>query len=129
MPKGDLIAAQFFRHIVQCTLTHFCAEGAGIFLFSFLKNDLTDICIHNGIVDAQFITKGLNIIIFRAGQAQGNGDGFDLKFLGIEAFQSVECQKQADAVLAAGNTHGDLIAFFYHMIIIYGTTHVAEQFL
>ena len=56
--QGDLVAARGERRGVQRAFAHFGAERTGIFLFSHVEHDFSDICLFQEKGDVQLRTEG-----------------------------------------------------------------------
>ena len=129
MTECNFITAVRFGCAVERAAAHVCAQGARIFLLADVKDHGFDFGLFRDVFHLQFFTQLGNRREVHFFIAHFQGNGFDFKFLGIEAPQSCECGQQGEGILAAGHADSNDVAFFNHMVLIHRTADIREHFL
>lgn len=128
VPQGDGGAAKLLCGGMEGAAAHFCAERAGIFLFSDLEDDLIYFGGDDVVGDVQLgaeLFDGLEV--HAALKAHVDGDGDKLEFFWVETAQICHGAEEGQRILAGGDANGDLVAFFYHIVIVDSSARVAEE--
>ena len=115
--------------VVERAAPHLCAQRAGVILLAHVENYLLDVGFKAGVGNVQLLAHLAHGREVHALKAQLYRDRLKLKMLGIVALQMLERQQKQHAVLAAGNADGDLVAFVYHTVIVYGLANNARKFV
>ena len=87
--------------------------------------------------DPEAIAKGAYLVVgafftwsrFAFVKAHINCEGDDVEMSGEEFSQLAERHKQNERILSSGNTDGNAVAFFYHIIFFNSQAYSAEYFL
>ena len=113
---------------MQHAAPHPGAQAARIFFFTRFKDNFAELRAPQPVGDFQLAAQLLNggIVCFNPTEAGVERDGCQLEAGRIKAAQSAHACEQGDAVLPAGYADGDAVPFCYHMIAIYGASHLAE---
>ena len=118
VPERNDITACHLRRFVKRPPTHPCAKAAGIGFFTFLKNDFPQPRPFDYVGYLQLLAKRCDrgIIVFFSPETGIKGNCRNLKRKAIKTAQSLQHNKQSNAVLAAREPHRDMVARLYHFI-------------
>ena len=106
---------------MQRATPHFCAERAGVRLFSDLEYDFGDVGRDNAVFHADRIAEfsdGGEVLPLEA-HVHRNGNDFVL--FRVEAAHFGKGREQGERVFSARDTDGDPISLVDHAVIVYGT--------
>ena len=126
---GDFCAAQVKRRLVEGALAHFCAQRAGVLLLAFLEDDLIDLrlyMVEGHVLPGAEIRHALDVL---GGHActHIHVNRMQLKCRRIEAPQHRQTRQKTQAVLAAGQADGNLVARLNHVIPLDALAQQAGQ--
>ncbi len=129
MGKGGLVAAKACRGLIKSAFAHLGAERAGVWLFADIENHLGNIRLFHMIGDADALQKipdGRGIKAIKA-----EIDRYAKELVVDFHIAAVERQRveQEDGILATRDTHGNLIAAFYHIKFFAGPAQAPKHFL
>ncbi len=114
----DAVETFVQNRLIQRTTSHLGTHGAGILLLAVLKDNGRNLSLDDGIGHFPLITKRLYGTVIHP-KTHVDGHGFQFEGFVEIFFQCCQQNHQNKTVFAAGNTDGDLIAFFDHIVIIH----------
>ena len=106
MAEGQFVAACFHTGICQHGPAHFGAQGAGIFFFPVIEDDIPDFGSFNDIRDFKGVTEGNDPGVIRTAEAVVHRDCLQGKILVGESAVKGQGVQQQERILAAGHADG-----------------------
>ena len=129
MPQGHLVGAQFHGGLIQDAPAQFGTQRTGVFLFSDVENDLTDLGPAEGI---GYLQPGTQIgdrgeVHLFVTHVQRHRQQF--KRYRRMVPQLGQQPQQGQRILPARNAHGNPVSGREHLIIPNALSHLGQQLL
>ena len=126
--QRQLVAAPVKQGLIEGAAAHLGAHGAGIFFLSVVKNNGADFGFYHGVGHLQLFAQGFYPAVVHP-QAHIDGDGLQGKGFVVVAPQGGQEFQQHQRILAPGNTYGNFISIFNHIVIFHAPANQAHQSL
>lgn len=124
--ERNLVAAVVVRPVVDGAAAHARAEGAGIFLLAFFKDQRADLAWDDLQRHAQPITERSHLAVV-VSPAEVQRDSAQRKIAGQRALEHSHRVEQERAVLAAGKTDSDAVSFFDEAKLAARSPHFGKE--